>query len=133
MYNHVELIGRVVRDCEVAKTKNTGQSVCNFALATNEHFRNANEEKVEMTTFIDCTAWRKDADFLGMYGKKGRLFHVVGKIRKNSYTDRDGIKRYTTTVEVTAVNALDKPLEHAERAEKPVYEDPYISDEELPW
>ena len=133
MYNHVELIGRLVRDCETSKTKNTGQSVCNFAVATNEHGRNANGEKTDITTYIDCTAWRHDADFLGVYGKQGRLLHVVGRIRKNSYMDKDGIKRYTTTVEATSVNMLDKPEKPLETHFKPVYEEPDTTEDELPW
>lgn len=132
MYNHVELIGRLTKDCEVAKT-HSGQSVCNFALATSERRQIENGDWTDVATYIDCTAWRKSADFLGQFGKKGRLFHVVGKIRKNSYIDRDGIKRYVTNVEAITVNALDK-LERVDKpVEEPSYPDIQIDEDELPW
>lgn len=103
MFNRAIIIGRLVRDCEVKKTTQ-GTSVCNFGVAINEQLKAGQES----TEFIDCTAWRQNADFLGQYGKKGMLIFVEGKVHKNTKTDKDGNKRYEQIVECRTVKSLEK-------------------------
>ena len=137
MYNYVNLIGRIVRDCEVRKTQG-GQSVCDFSVATSERIQSPDGQRNEMTTYINCVAWRQPADFLGVYGKKGRLVQVVGKIKDASYTDRNGVKHYVTKVEASSVNMLDRKREEPSKEyyQEPqkTYEEPVeVYDEDLPF
>ena len=139
MYNYVNIIGRIVRDCEVRKTQN-GQSVCDFAVATSERFQSPDGDKNELTTYINCVVWRQAADFLGVYGKKGRLVQVVGKIKDASYTDKNGVKHYVMKVEASSVNMLDRPKKEErqeqryEKQEEPWNDGiPEIGDEDLPF
>ena len=105
MLNLVVIVGRLVRDCTVYKT-NEGQSVCNFSIATNAN----GDTKAE---FLDCTAWRQNADFLGNYGKKGNLYLIVGKIHKNARTMKDGTKRYEQVIECKTVESLTRKSEYS--------------------
>lgn len=138
MYNYVNLIGRIVRDCEVRKTQN-GQSVCDFSVATSERFQSPDGDRNELTTYINCVAWRQAADFLGVYGKKGRLVQVVGKIKDASYTDKNGVKHYVMKVEASSVNMLDKPKKEERQETYEKQEEPWndgipdIGDEDLPF
>ena len=118
--------GNLTKECEVSKTTK-GVSVCNFSVATNENYG-----EQEFTTFIDCTAWRSCADYLGVYGKKGRRVRIDGRLRKNSYVDREGIKRYVTTVDVTDVMIDIASGERSLATAVPV-NDIEITEEELPW
>lgn len=81
-------IGRVVNDCEVKKT-NDGTSVCTFSLAVKKDEKVKEGEKDAW--FVDCVAWNKKADYLGMYAKKGDAVSVTGSLRFKQY-DSKGTK-----------------------------------------
>ncbi len=100
MINRTVLVGRITADPEVRKTNN-GSSVVNFTLAINRQFNK------EETDFIQCVAWRHQADFLGNYIKKGALLGVDGRIETGRYDDQQGRPVYTTTVVAETVQALE--------------------------
>lgn len=50
----MNIIGRLTRDAEV-RTLSNGKKVVNFSIATNENYRNKQGERVEKTTYFDCT------------------------------------------------------------------------------
>lgn len=94
MINQVMLVGRLTADVEVKKTK-TGISVCDFRVACD---RPVKEDGTHEADFITCQGWKATADYLGKWAKKGNTIIVSGKIRTDSYEDRDGKKLYTTKV-----------------------------------
>lgn len=101
MINRTVLVGRITHDPEVKKT-NSGASVVNFALAVNRNFNK------DQSDFINCTAWRNQADFIGNYIKKGALLGIDGRIETSSYEDYDtGKKINTYTVVAESVQALE--------------------------
>ena len=104
MINRVVLVGRITRDPELQQTSQ-GISYVRFSLACDRPFKNQSGEKT--TDFINCIAWRNQADFLKNYVKKGYMVGVEGRIQTRSYTATDGSKRYVTEVVCDAVHFLE--------------------------
>lgn len=97
MINRVVLAGRPTRDPELKSTK-SGTSVCLFTLAVDRNFKNKNGERE--TDFISCVAWKKTAEVMSQYVKKGSIIGVDGRIQTRSYDNRDGQRVYVTEVVV---------------------------------
>lgn len=89
--NKVFLIGNLVRDPEMRSTQ-SGVSVCNFTIAVNRRFRNAQTGQQE-TDFLNVIAWRQLAELCGKYLAKGRKVAVMGSIQTRQYAVKDGSKR----------------------------------------
>lgn len=93
--NKVILIGRLTRDPEL-RTISNGTSTTSFSLAVNRPFTNQNGERE--ADFINCVAWRKQAENIAKYCTKGTQVAVEGRIQTRSYDAQDGSKRYVTEV-----------------------------------
>lgn len=92
--NDVKLSGRLTRDPELKHTP-AGVPVASFSLAVDRKF---NREEAD---FIPIIAWRKTAEFVAKYFRKGqRVIISQARIRVDPYTDKDGNKR--TRFEVVA-------------------------------
>ena len=89
--NKVYLIGNLTRDPEMRSTS-SGTPVCNFSIAVNRRFRNAQTGQQE-TDFFNIVAWRQLAELCGRYLAKGRKVAVVGSIQTRTYEAQDGSKR----------------------------------------
>lgn len=105
MINKVILQGRLTRDVEMRQTT-SGKAVAKFSIATNSGFKNQNGE--EQTTFTECTAWGKTAEFMSRYFQKGTQLILEGELRNNNYTDKEGVKHYGMIVNVSGVNFCEK-------------------------
>lgn len=88
--NKVLLIGNLTRDPEMRSTQ-SGVAVCNFSIAVNRRFKNANGE--QETDFLNVIAWRQLAELCGKYLAKGRKVAVTGSIQTRQYEAKDGSKR----------------------------------------
>lgn len=88
--NKVFLIGNLTRDPEMRSTQ-SGVVVCNFTIAVNRRFKNANGE--QETDFLNVIAWRQLAELCGKYLAKGRKVAVTGSIQTRTYEAKDGSKR----------------------------------------
>ena len=95
MINRVILTGRLARDPELRKTQ-SGLSVCGFQLAVDRPKLKGQDEAV--TDWISCQAWRKSADYICNYAKKGALLAVDGRIQTRSYDNASGQKVNVTEV-----------------------------------
>ena len=75
MLNHIDIMGRFVRDPELRRT-GSGIAVTNFTIAVDRDFgpKDGGEKKVD---FIDCIAWREKAEFVSKYFTKGRMAIVM--------------------------------------------------------
>ena len=102
--NKAILVGRLTRDPEL-KTTNSGVSFCNFTIAVNRRFRNA--EGNYDADFINCVAWRQQAEFLAKFFGKGRMVGLVGSIQTRSYDREDGQKVYITEVVADEISFVD--------------------------
>jgi len=98
--NKVQLIGNLGQNPEV-KELNGGKKVAKFSLATNETYRNKAGEKVTDTQWHNLVAWGKNADIIEKYLKKGSEVAVEGKLLNRNYTDKEGVKRYVTEIQVS--------------------------------
>lgn len=103
MINRVVLVGRLVADPELRYTPN-GIASCKFRVAVNRTFKNEGEQQAD---FISCVAWRKQAENLANYMKKGNLIGLEGKIQTGSYEGQDGKRVYTTDVVADSIQFLE--------------------------
>ena len=87
--NFVTLVGRLVKDPELRRTSN-GNAITNFTLAISESKEN--------TDFIDCRAFKQNAENLANYKHKGDLIAVSGKIKKDVWKDQTGTTQSRTYV-----------------------------------
>jgi len=98
--NKVMIIGRMVRDPEVRYLP-SGTPVADFTIATNRTYV-VNGEKKEEVSFIKCTAWSKAGEIIAQYCKKGQRIGLDGRLKQNSWDDKNGQKR--STIEVVVDN-----------------------------
>ena len=92
--NDVALVGRLTKEPELRKTQ-SGVSYLKFTVAVDRM------KKEDGADFIQCSAWRQQADFLSQYADKGTMVGVTGHITTGSYEDRQTGKKVFTS-EVTA-------------------------------
>ncbi|MCL2228079.1 MAG: single-stranded DNA-binding protein [Oscillospiraceae bacterium] len=96
MLNNTSLMGRLTHDPELRHTPN-GSPVTSFSLACERDYSTNGDKE---TDFIDIVAWRKTAEFVGKYFKKGQLVAVTGRIQTRKWKDKEGNNR--TAVEINA-------------------------------
>lgn len=101
MLNKVILMGRITQDLEVRQTP-SGVSVLSFTVAVQRSYARQGEER--QTDFINCVAWRQQAEFIGRYFRKGRMIALEGNLRTRTYDDKNGTKHYVTEVFVDNVS-----------------------------
>ena len=105
--NKVQLIGRLGKDAETI-TFEDGKVKARFPLATNEHFRNKEGEKVERTQWHDVVAWGGLAEVAGQHLRKGLEIAVEGRLTYRTYEDGEGQTRYITEVVANEMLMLEK-------------------------
>lgn len=104
MINNVTLVGRLTKDADLRYTPN-GVPVATMTLAVNRTF--TNQQGQREADFINCVVWRKPAENLANYTKKGSLVGVTGSIQTRNFDGSDGKKVYVTEVLVNSVQFLD--------------------------
>lgn len=95
MINNLTLVGRLTKDPDLRYTS-SGTGVATFTLAVNRNFTSADGNRE--ADFINCVIWRKPAETLANYAKKGVLIGVTGRIQTRSYDNQQGQKVYVTEV-----------------------------------
>ncbi len=97
-YNRVILVGRLGKDPEVRHLE-SGASVANFTVATNEYYKDKNGERQERTEWHNVEVWRGLAQVAEKYLGKGKQVCIEGRIRTESWEDKEsGNTRYRTKV-----------------------------------
>jgi single-strand DNA-binding protein len=106
MFNKVVLIGRLTKDPELRYTSTNNLPVVSFTLAVNRPYAVQGNDK--NADFINCTAWRKQAENIHKYVGKGSMVAVEGKLQTRDYMDdKINAKRYITEVICDSVVFLD--------------------------
>jgi single-strand DNA-binding protein len=101
--NQVILMGRLTRDPEV-RTTTTGKTITSFSIAVD---RGGQEDAAD---FFNITAWEKLGELVSQYLSKGRRCLVQGRLRQDSWDDKEtGKKRSKVEVVATDVTFLDGP------------------------
>lgn len=99
--NKVILTGRFTADPEIRYSQaEKPVAVAGWSLAVNRRFKSENGPDVD---FIQCRAFGKQAEFVEKYFHKGSKADIVGRIQTGSYTNKDGVKVYTTEVVVEEI------------------------------
>lgn len=107
--NKVMIIGRLTRDPEVRTTPN-GANVASFSVATSFNWTDQQGQKKELTEFHNVVAWRKLADIVGQYLKKGTQVYIEGRLQTTSWDDKtSGQKRYRTEIVADNMIMLARP------------------------
>lgn len=104
MLNRIVIVGRTTREPELRYTQ-SGTAVVNFTVACDRTFSNQNGEKE--TDFIDCVAWRQQAENIAKYVGKGEMIGVDGRLQISSYQDNNGNNRRKAEVVADSVRFLE--------------------------
>ncbi|UOE54929.1 single-stranded DNA-binding protein [Cytobacillus oceanisediminis] len=144
MMNRVVLVGRLTKDPDLRYTPN-GVPVASFTLAVNRSFTNQQGDRE--ADFIQCQIWRKPAENVANFLKKGSLAGVDGRIQTRNFEGQDGKRVYITEVRADSVQFLepkrdsDSPKKQEanynnnNRNDNPFPDNDYsgISDDDLPF
>lgn len=114
--NTVILVGNLVRDPEMKYTPG-GHAVANFTVAVNDGFGDKQD-----TDFLECTTWRKSAEAVTNYCKKGSKVLVQGKLKQQAWKDREGNNRKRVYVKAQRIEFLNTKTQVAKM--EPEYEEP---------
>ena len=107
MLNKVMLIGNLGRDPEVRSTP-SGQNVATFSIATNRRWRDRDGNRQEETEWHNIEVWGRQAEIAGQYLRRGSKVFVEGRIKTDSWDDREtGAKRYKTKIVCENFKMLD--------------------------
>ena len=149
--NKVLLIGNLTRDPDVRMMTN-GRPVCNFGLALNRSYKDAEGNRKDETTFVDVECFGPRAEAVGRFFTKGRAIFVEGRLKLDQWETKEGEKRSAIRVvldnfefvdsrqEATSANAVSSGDKISAQAgppnEKPVADskeaDPEL-DEDVPF
>lgn len=112
-YNRVILMGNLTRDPHGGTLPNSGTPVCEFGLAVNRTWKDADGNAREEVLFIDCTAFGRQAETLDKYLKKGRPIHVEGRLKWDRW-EQDGQQRSKVRVIVEPFRFVDSAKAQAD-------------------
>lgn len=139
--NRVMILGHVGADPEVRSTPG-GATVANFRVACSESWKDQSGQKQERTEWVTVVAWKKTAEIVQQYVRKGGKIYVEGKLQTRSWDDKStGAKRYATEVLAERVMLLDgrQDGQRQERSARPEdhgidsYPEPGQGDDDLPF
>jgi single-strand DNA-binding protein len=103
--NKVILIGNLGKDPEI-RYMPSGEAVANITVATSESWKDKNGEKQEKTEWHNVVFYRRLAEIVGEYLKKGSQIYVEGKITTEKWQDKEGKDRYTTKIVANEMKML---------------------------
>lgn len=103
--NKVIMVGRICRDIEVRYSQGEkSTAVARFSVAVDRRFKSEGQPDAD---FPSCIAFGKTAEFIEKYFRKGMKIGIEGRLTTGSYTNKDGIKIYTTDVTVENVEFVE--------------------------
>lgn len=114
MLNKITVMGRLTRDPELRYTQNQ-TPVASFTLACD---RDLGEKQ---TDFLDCVAWKKTAEFVNNYFRKGGMAVVAGRLQSRQWQDKDGNKRTNWEIVCDNVYFGESRQREEGRQQKPTF------------
>lgn len=114
MLNVICLVGRIVHDPEL-KTTNSGNEVTTFTVAVERN--RTGQDGQRMVDYVDVVAWRKTAEFVCKYFRKGSWIAVNGSLQTRSFEDKNGNKRKVFEVVADNVHFAGSKAEAADSGE----------------
>lgn len=107
--NKVILVGNLCKD-PVARTMESGNTVCNFSMATNEEWKDKQGQKQSKVEYHNISTWGKTAEICEKYLAKGKQVYIEGKLQTRSY-EKDGVTKYVTEINANSVQFLGNKSE----------------------
>ena len=104
--NKVFLMGNLTRDVELKYTP-SNQPVADLGVATNRRYRTRDGEDRKETTFVDCEAWGRTAEVMSQYLSKGSPVFIEGRLKLDTWEDKEGKKRSKLRVVVENFQFID--------------------------
>lgn len=130
--NKVMLIGRLTKDPETRSLSN-GDMVASFTLATSKQWTDKTTgQKKQQSEFHSIVVWRKLADIVSQYCKKGTQIYIEGHLQTRSWDDTTGRKQYKTEIVADNVIMLSSKDAQSRYDAEPLPQDEN-SDELLPF
>jgi single-strand DNA-binding protein len=129
MSAYAQISGRLGQEPELRFT-NSDVPVLNLSIASNRQKREANGEKVTVADWFRITVFGRDAEIIAQYARKGSALAFNGRLQTDSYLDREGQQRSTTTIiadsfefvatqKKTDAGAEERPDERPQEGSKP--------------
>ncbi|QLB12768.1 single-strand binding protein [Bisgaardia hudsonensis] len=111
--NKVIILGNLGNDPEI-RTMQNGEAVANISVATSESWidKNTNERR-EVTEWHRIVFYRRQAEIVGEYLRKGSKVYVEGRLRTRKWQDQNGQDRYTTEIQGDVLQMLDSRSERS--------------------
>lgn len=94
------IIGRITRDAQVNNVKDD-RKVVNFSIAVNDSYKPKDGERVQLTTYFNCSYWRSEK--VAEQLKKGALVEVTGRLSADAYTSKDGTTKASLNCHVNNI------------------------------
>lgn len=113
--NKCFFMGNLTRDPEI-RYLTSGDAVANVSIACNESYKNKAGEKVESVEFVNLVFYKRLAEIVGEYLRKGAPIHVEGKMKTRSWEDKEGVKKYTTEIIVHEMQMLSNKQQGGEHS-----------------
>ena len=110
MLNRCEFIGNLTKDPELKQTPK-GTQVTNFDIAVDKKWTDWNWQQQEKVEFVSIVAFKKLAEIVTNYAKKGDKIYVAGEMQTRTWETEDGSKRYKTEILLEKVVLLWAPGE----------------------
>lgn len=105
--NKVILVGNLGADPEVRYTA-SGDPVCTLSVATSDRFKNRDGELQTSTEWHKLVLFRRLAEIASQYLRKGSSAYFEGQLKTRKWTDKTGLERYTTEIEINELKLLDR-------------------------
>jgi len=114
--NKVILLGRLTKDPVISYSQSS-EPVCvsRFAVAVDKRFKREGEPDAD---FINCVAFRRTAEFMERYIKKGMMVSICGSLTVRSYDDNTGQRKWITEVNADEVNFAESRAAYEARMAK---------------
>jgi len=96
--NKVILIGNLGKDPEIRYLPTSGAAVANFTLATNRYYNNKQGQKVDETEWHHIVVYGRTAEICGEYLRKGSMVCIEGRLKTNTWDDKEGKKHSRTEI-----------------------------------
>jgi single-strand DNA-binding protein len=112
--NYVQIAGNLTRD-PVYRTTNNNTPVCNFAIASNRKYRDANNEWQEDVCYIGVVAWNRLADSCKNKLKKGSAVLVDGELQSRQWKNEEGNNRSVVEIKARRIQFLNRKLKDSEQ------------------
>lgn len=110
-------IGNATRDPEV-RYLTSGEAVANLSIACNETWKGKDGSKQESAEFVNLVFYKRLAEVVGEYVKKGASIYVEGKMKTRKWEDKEGKDRYTTEIICHEMKMLGGKKEQSEEPKK---------------